>query len=157
MSSTNSAARRPRHIDDSPFCWESKVALRKLREGLDSTNAVASGIAVYTALCEIASDEQAQVFTTTQAFIALRCGLAVRTVRSRLKDLEDLGLLLVHVPALKAPARYTLLTTGTQGPPSGNGCPTFGNGRKKAHLPRSKESPEESPEEAKSKNRTELW
>ncbi len=110
-----------RAIDDGPFAWVSKAALRKIREGLENDNAVTSGIAVYVALAEIASDEQSPQFTTTQAHIAEKSGVSIRTVAARQQDLEELELILKIVPDLRAPAHFTLLAFG-------NGCRAFGNG-----------------------------
>ncbi len=99
------------------FLWCDKAIMRRIRERLEDS---ASALGVYVALCEIASDEAKQEFTTTQAHIAAKAGLGVRTVGKRLQDLDGLGVIKMHTPELKVPSRFTLLS------PSGNGCRTIG-------------------------------
>ena len=62
----------PRAINDASFCWQHKAALRLIRDSFDAAKTVSSAIGVYVALTEIASDEQAEVFVTTHAWIALK-------------------------------------------------------------------------------------
>ena len=136
-----------------PWCWQPKAALRLVREALDAENAVASGLLVYFALTEIASDKQSQTFQTTHSFIAMRSGLSPRTVQQRIQDLTDIGVLKCVVPNLRAPATYTLLSNGERKPlPSvtqqmhndKQPLPSVTQRVKKAPLPTLEESPEES-------------
>jgi hypothetical protein len=105
-STSDSCLRSPR---DGPWCWQSKTARRIIRDGCDASATVASALAVYAALTEIASDEGRQEFTTTVAHIASYSGLADRCVRARLRDLELLNVVAIETPALKAPSLYRLL------------------------------------------------
>lgn len=94
-----------------PWCWQPKAALKRIRDSLDAENAVASGLLVYVALTEIASDKHSNTFQTTHSFIAMRSGLSQRTVQQRIKGLTDIGVLGCVVPSLRTPATYTLLPT----------------------------------------------
>ena len=60
---------RLRSIKGVPFCWQSKAVRRAIREAFDATHNVASALAVYDALTEIASDEESETFATTHAWI----------------------------------------------------------------------------------------
>ena len=91
------------------FCWQPKSALQRIREALDASNTVASGIAVYVALTEVASDKRSETFQSTHAYLAGRSGTSRRTVLDRIKDLVEIGLIKVVVPNLKAPSTFTLL------------------------------------------------
>jgi hypothetical protein len=119
---------KPRDIEDSPFCWQAKDGLKIIRESLDGAHAVASGLATYLALTEIASDEQSPEFLTTHSWIALKSGLGARIFWARLKDFERLKLIAVKDTAWKGPAKYTLLSFGNGCDTSRNGC---GRSRKK--------------------------
>ncbi len=101
---------RPHDAVEPPFCWQSKMALRKIREALDAEKAVASGIGVYVALTEIASDEQKNPFETTHLYIGSKSGFSPRTVQERIQDLVEIGVLDCFVPDRRAPATYTLLS-----------------------------------------------
>lgn len=94
---------------EPPYCWQTKAALRRIREALDADKAVASGLGVYVALTEIASDMQKNSFETTHARIGEMSGLSPRTVQQRIQDLVEIGVLECKVPPLRAPATYTLL------------------------------------------------
>lgn len=94
-----------------PFCWACKPALRRIRDAFDATHNVSSALSIYLALCEIASDEESSRFITTQAYIAGKAGLkSVRTAGPILNVLQEIGLLQIDVPPLRAPATYTLLS-----------------------------------------------
>lgn len=98
----------PRSIDDGPWCWLAKEARRRVREELPHS-AVASALAVLSALAEVASDNGAESFVTTHAWLSFLSGLSPRTIQDRLKDLVAVDLLALETPKLKAPSRYTLL------------------------------------------------
>jgi hypothetical protein len=98
-----------RTIQGTPFCWQDKRVMRKIRECFDKTHTVDSALAVYVAMTEIASDHQADTFTTTHAHISQKCGCSLRTVASRLKELQQVGLISIATPELRAPSTFTLL------------------------------------------------
>ena len=91
------------------FCWQSKAALRLIREQVPDYG---SAIAVYVALSVIASDKESPEFQTTHQWIESLCGFGNTTVKLRLKELERIGLVKITTPALKAPCPYHLLTIG---------------------------------------------
>jgi len=117
-----------RSLKDGPWCWQSKAALRRIREAFDASNNVATALAVYGALCEIASDSGADEFTTTHAWIRQISGASVRTIQGHLKVFAELGLVSVSTARLRAPSRYRLLPFGNDCATLGNGCLAFGNG-----------------------------
>ena len=96
-------------VPHGPFCWQPKVALRKIRESLDGENTVATGIDVYVAITEIASDKRSSEFQSTYGFLSMRTGLSPRTIQARVKDLVSLGLLKFSVPKVKAPGTFKLV------------------------------------------------
>jgi hypothetical protein len=108
---------RIREPKDGPWCWQSKAARRRIREAFDATNNVASALSVYDALCEIASDDQSEVFTTTHAWIQRISGVGISTIKKHLAVLSEVGLVTISTPRLRAPSTFVLL-------PFGNGCPT---------------------------------
>jgi len=99
---------------DGPFCWQSKAALRRIREAFDSEHAVQSALAVYLALSEVASNFEAETFTVTHGSLAQLCGGSPRTVCQRLRGLEQIGLVAISTPRLKAPSTFTLLRADSQ-------------------------------------------
>jgi len=102
------------------FFWADKAVTRRIREQIPD---VASALAVYHALAELASDNQAETFTATQAAIASKSGFKIRTVGSRLADLVRIRVIEMQVPEIRSAARFTLLDA------SGNGCRAIGNKR----------------------------
>jgi hypothetical protein len=61
---------------DAPFCWQSKEALRRIRDWFDESNNVASALATHLALSEIESNTgTAGAFVATQSDIAKRVTL----------------------------------------------------------------------------------
>lgn len=137
-----------RNIKDGPFCWQNKAARRKIREAFDRNNTVTTALAVYDALTEIASDEQAETFTTTQAWISQRSGVSPRTVGDRLRELAEIGLLAITTPKLRAPSEFTLLTVPQPVPNDKQALPNVRQRAKKRPLPAYKESPEQSSEQS---------
>src|SRR5688572_7960564 len=99
-----------RQSSDGPFCWQSKAARRRIREAFDATNNVATALGVYDALCEIASDAQAETFTTTHAWIQRISGVGVSTIKNHLGVFSELELLRICTPALRAPSTYILIS-----------------------------------------------
>lgn len=116
-----SASSTPRQ---EPFCWCSKLMLRKIREQIEDYS---TALGTYLALTVVASDLERDEFQTTHAWLAQLSGLSDRTVRSRLKDLERIEVISVDTPKLKAPSTYKLLSFGNGYRTLGNGCRTFGN------------------------------
>ena len=106
---------------NTPFSWQDKRVIRKIRESFDDQAIVASALSTYFALSVVASDKGADEFQTTHPWVASMAGLSSRTVGQRLSDLKEIGVIDVTTPALKAPCTYRLL-------PFSNGCATFGNG-----------------------------
>src|SRR5690606_19435593 len=53
----------------------------------------ATAMAVYMALCSIASDRRCETFQVSQAKIAAMTKLSIKTVWSRLRDLEKAGVI----------------------------------------------------------------
>lgn len=131
-----------------PFAWQDKRILRKIRQSFDSQHTVASALAVYNALTEIASDEQAGQFVTTVYHVANRTGLSPRTAGERVRDLHRIGIIEVITPPLKAPSAYRLLPFSNHCLTLGNGCRALSNdcrafGKREApHLPTLEESEE---------------
>jgi hypothetical protein len=78
---------------EPPYCWQSKAALRRIRETFDATGNVASAIAVYCVLTEIASDEECETFQKPGAFIGFRAGLKRTTIDTVLSILREIGLI----------------------------------------------------------------
>ena len=99
-----------RRSQDCPWCWQRKQILRLIREGFDSTHDVPTAIATYTALTEIASDEQRDQFTTTHSYIAQKAGLSPRTVGDHLRAFSEMGIIEMTVPKLRGPAFFNLNT-----------------------------------------------
>ena len=106
MANDGHGLRKP---SESPFCWQSKVALRKIRESFDGENTVASAIGTYVALTEIASDEQSETFDTTHLYISSKSGLSASTVKKRVQGLKEIGIIDIYTPKLKGPCTYWLL------------------------------------------------
>jgi hypothetical protein len=144
----NRAARSgERKIAGVAFCWQEKAVLRVIRDSFDATNSVTTGIAVYLALTEIASDEQAETFTRRIGEIGDRAGVGYKTAAKVLDRLESLKAIAIRRNKNphsneRTPSDYTLLGLG-------NHYPRLGNNRKQASLPKGiEESPEESLEES---------
>lgn len=109
MSSAQLAGIAVRSIKGGPYCWQSKAVRRRIRDAFDASNNVATALSVYDALTEIASDSQAETFTTTHAWIQRMSGVGVTTIKHHLAAFSELGLLRIFTAALRAPSTYTLL------------------------------------------------
>lgn len=135
-----------------PFAWCSKLMLRRIREQAAEP---ASAVSCYLALCEIASDQNdASEFTATHQHISSKASVSRRTVVSRLHELDQLKVISMTIPKLKAPATYRLLSAGSGYLTLGNGCRTLRNGctalcnessASVAHSRRNREETEERP------------
>jgi hypothetical protein len=131
-----------RDIKDGPFCWQSKAALRKVRDNVADMKIGSSILKVYSALTEIASDEQSEIFETTQPHIATKALLSTATVKRALPILEELSALKITPNArpgskLKAPNTYALL-------PIAHCDPSIAHSKKHGQLSQSRRILEES-------------
>ncbi|NLH83999.1 MAG: hypothetical protein GX450_01055 [Verrucomicrobia bacterium] len=107
-----------------PFAWQDKNILRRIREEVEDYG---TAISVYVALCFVASDKEADQFTTTHEWLAQLSGASARTVRRRLTDLQRIKAVEITTPPMRAPSTYRLLD------PEGN-TRTFGHcGRTLGH------------------------
>jgi hypothetical protein len=99
-----------RSAKDGPWCWANKSALEKIRTRCEDPR---STLAVYLALCEIASDEQSNNFMASMDRIAAKACLSRRTVFDRLNDLERIGLVEIFRSKtsqnFRIPSAYVLL------------------------------------------------
>jgi len=110
----------PRNLKTSgPWCWQSKGALRLLRDAHDATNDVTTALAVYVALTECASNEGKDTFTAAHAWIARLSGVSPTTIKRHLKTFAEIGLIAVEAPRLRAPARFHLLSVRQPSPNDG--------------------------------------
>lgn len=66
--------------DGEPYAWMHKATLWKIRNGFDDTSYLDQALAVYTVLCELASDAHASSFMAVRRKIAERAGVSVRRV-----------------------------------------------------------------------------
>src|SRR5262245_45614493 len=66
---------------EPPFCWQSKIVRRRIRDAFDSSSNVLSALGVYDALTEIASDFNSERFQVSRAHIAAVSGASVTTVK----------------------------------------------------------------------------
>lgn len=123
-------ASQTRTTKDGPWCWQSKDARCVIRVAFDASNNVASALGVYDALTEIASDEQAETFETTHAWVQGKSGVSVSTIKKHLSRFAELGLLSI-TPRHNAASIYSLL-------PVGNGW--LANGGQSGPLATSEES-----------------
>jgi helix-turn-helix protein len=96
---------------EPPYCWQSKAARRMIYEYFDGDTFGASCLGVYAALTEIASDKEAETFTTPQSYIAQKSCLGLSTVKKALKELRSLGLLAYETPRLRGSITFTLVAT----------------------------------------------
>ena len=78
---------------EPPYCWQSKEGLRRIRDRFESGANVASVIAAYVALTEIASDEQSATITKAGGNLAYRAGMARSTLEVVLPALRELALI----------------------------------------------------------------
>ena len=88
---------------EPPYCWQSKEALRKIREHFDGDCLLPYALSVYCALTENASNKGEEEFTTLQSHLAQLAGVSVRTVRRVLPDLRQVGVIDYSTPRLRGP------------------------------------------------------
>lgn len=70
----------------------------------------ATALAVYVALTVMASENCAETFTATREAIAEYSRLSIRTVASRLIDLETIGLITIRTPRVRGASTFRLLS-----------------------------------------------
>jgi hypothetical protein len=146
-------AQTPRKIKDGPFCWQSKDALRLIRDAFDSRTFLSDALAVYVVLTEIASDEQAETFQRSRRAISERAGISLRQLDKVLDVFKSIGTVAVVINQIQgtkelAPSSYTLRTVcATPSTPNMR----LRTGRKREVCKDIEQSPEESPEESKNK------
>ena len=124
MSTKTQSQPRSKPAEVAAWAWFEKDALRAIRTSSDEYNP-ATVIAVYVALCELASDAEGPTFTTSRHEIANHAGTSKRTVCDCLRILKTLGLLRWtqnHADEGKEllPSTYTLLI---HTPRAGNASP----------------------------------
>ena len=95
---------------EPPYCWQSKEALRKIREHFDGDSLLPYALSVYCALTENASNKGEEEFTTLQSHLAQLAGVSVRTVRRVLPDLRQVGVIDYSTPRLRGPVIFRLLS-----------------------------------------------
>lgn len=96
---------------EPPYAWTSKDACRIIRNGLDGDTLKGFSLAIYHALCEIASDTESEQFKTLQSHIGIIAGgFSTRTVQRCLPQLRELGVIGYETPKLKGPITFTLLS-----------------------------------------------
>jgi hypothetical protein len=102
--------KRPRsRTPEPPYAWANKDACRRIRNGLDGDTLQGYSLAIYHALCEIASDKGSEKFQTLQSHIGLVAGgISIRTVQRCLPQLRDLGVISYETPKLKGPITFLL-------------------------------------------------
>jgi hypothetical protein len=107
-------AKGERDTKDGPWAWANKSALEKIRTRCEDPR---STLAVYLALCEIASDEHSNNFRCSMNKVGAKCCLSRRTVFDRLNDLEFIGLVEIHRSLTnknnRLPSAYILLRCET--------------------------------------------
>ena len=102
---------------EPPYCWQSKGALRRIREQLDGDNRLPYALAVYSALTENASDKGAEEFSTLQSHLARLAGdISTRTVQRVLPLLRDIGVIDYTTPRLRGPITFRLLSVTPNSP-----------------------------------------
>lgn len=97
-----------RAMDDGPFAWFNKEAVRHIRRMCDPSK---SEVDVYLALCEVASNHCSDNFVASLGEIGGLCGITSRTVLGRcVNQLEFIGLLEVQRHnKLRMPSAFKLL------------------------------------------------
>ncbi len=112
LSNLNRALGTKRETTDGPWMWANKAALKKIRDSCDED--WKARLAVYLALCEIASDERTKgEFKAPMDRIAAKCGYSRRAVFDKLNELEALQLISICRSATsenyRVPSSYVIL------------------------------------------------
>jgi hypothetical protein len=110
-----------------------KGARDAIRLWYDGAETCATALAVFDALAEVANDKGVMPFVVDQPWLAGKAGCSTKTIRARLHDLEQVGVVVCVVPKLKGPATFTIAALqslppfGNNGPAFGDNCRTIGN------------------------------
>jgi hypothetical protein len=103
---------------EKPFCWQSKKALRAIRQVHGNDRSLPYLMSTYLALSEIASDEGRPKFTKSVADILAYAGGSYRKLTQSLAALHRLGVVRIKHNFFyqddgkgKSPSTYSLLTT----------------------------------------------
>ncbi len=90
-----------RSVEDGPFCWTNKMALRIIRKELRrmGIKTHCTILCIYHALAEISSNKERQKFSCYQYEIAALAGCSTSTVNRGLKVLETIGAI-ESIPAM---------------------------------------------------------
>jgi hypothetical protein len=124
---------------EPPFCWQSKEALRRIREymeGRDQWSLVQSRLLLYVALCEMASNRGTESFTVSQKALSNLSGLSARSQSESLRDLVAAGVIAMRDPEHggRGQKTYTLLSVRSE---VGSGRPEVGSERSEVGSSRS--------------------
>lgn len=119
--------RGTRRTRDGPFCWQSKAALRLIREQFGEDPSLPSALGIYSAITEIASDQGTEEPVTTHNWIAHISGYSVATVKRRVAELESERFLekIRQNNGGKGPCMYRLLTIGKDSEPMAHSEPSM--------------------------------
>jgi hypothetical protein len=134
-----------------PYCWQEKAVRRAIRDVFDVDGQKASALEIYSALCEIASNEQSDTFTASHDKIASFAGLVGKTSKRIMPTFEKMEI--VHVQrngsdGLQTSSTYTLLPCPSIFCPQGLKVPAQGQ-KPKSDLSHVLNNPsEESPEKS---------
>lgn len=127
---------------EPPYCWQSKVARRAIREAMNGNGCTPALLSLYDALCEIASNEGKESFEAGQPHIGTLAGMSARNVRRLEPLLEQVGVVHIVRPALRGHCTYTLLSFGRNVPTFGHEenskCPPVEEQVEKPKKPRSR-------------------
>ncbi len=90
------------------FFWAPKFAMAKIEETLELNDAGTAKL-VYIALCRIANNEDTGSFTKPIQYLATIASVSRSTVKRRLADLEEMGLIRIERFPLRQASRYTVV------------------------------------------------
>lgn len=117
-----------RTIDDGPWCWASKDALRKIVDGCGDRPDQASIMATYLALCWEASNQESGRVTAPKRKLGAMAGIQYRKAGDALQFLRKIGVIDIQANYLpdskdQEANTYILLSAGH---PPGTICTTPG-------------------------------
>ena len=118
---------------EPPFCWQSKEALRRIREHLDGDSLLPFALGAYVALTENASDKRAEEFTTLQSHLCrLAGGFSTKTLQRVLPILREIGVIDYTTPRLRGPITFRLVPVATDSPNVATDSPNVATTKKTA-------------------------
>jgi hypothetical protein len=138
MTAQNPPGIRPISTKEAqPYLWIEKPSVRRIREAFEHTTFLDQALAVYLALCELASDRESPTFTESKRNISARSGVKERRAAEILNRFKAIGLLSWTQNTISGtkelgPNTYSLLG-GKKGekPPPRTQCTTYGKNRKR--------------------------